>query len=70
MKRRGHIKMYAVYFDNNGERTNHIETIDGGMTITQGMNYCKGKALPNESSFAYTTRPESGHYNSQKFHVR
>ena len=62
--------MYAVYFNAANERTKHIETIDGGMTITQGMEYCQGKARPGDVTFAYTTRPESGHYNSQKFHVK
>ena len=70
MKRRGHIKMYAVYFDAQKQRTNHVENIDGSMTISQGIAYCKARALENEEYFAYTTRLDKECYNSQKFHVK
>lgn len=66
-KRRGTIKMFAVYFNENKERNGHIESVNGKMTISEGMDWCKKQAKENDAYFAYTTRPASSHYASQKF---
>lgn len=66
-KRRGSIKMFAVYFNEDKERNGHIETVNGKMTISEAFDWCKAQAKESDAYFAYTTRPALPHYASQKF---
>ena len=67
--KRGTIRMFAVYFDNEKTRNGHVEKIDGKLPITKGLEFCRAKANENDVYFALTTRPDTSHYCSQIFKV-
>ena len=64
------MKMFAAYFNLAKERNGHIEAVDGKLTISEAMAWCKGQAKDGDAFFAYTATPSKPHYASQLFRIQ